>query len=667
MRPPERRVDPRLPRRVLLIGWDAADWQLATPLIDRGLMPTLAGMIERGAWGNLASMRPMLSPLLWNTIATGKRPRQHGVHGFTEPLPDGSGIRPVSSASRRCKALWNMLTHCGMRSQVVGWYASHPAEPIAGVVVSNQFEQFAFHDGQLAPLAAGCVHPAELAEELADLRVTPGEIDASAILPFVPRAAELVARGGGRLGKLQHMLAQTATIHAAATHLLARDDWDFMSVYYEGIDRFGHEFMEFHPPRMEPSDPEEFELYQHCMTGIYRFHDMLLETLLRLAPPDAAVLVLSDHGYFNDHLRPDPRAGRSGPVDWHRPFGMFAACGAGIAPGRRVYGASLLDVAPTVLHLLGLPSGYDMPGRVLAEILVAAEPSPRIETWEEIAGPCGMHAAEDRSAAAEEDALVLEQLAALGYIDPPSEDAARAVRETRAANAFHLAQSLVEAQQFAEALEELQRLDAPFRTTSAARLLEATCQLAAGDRQGVRQTLAAVEASAEEQPRLWLLLGALEFAEGDADRALELFQRVAQADVRTPGLFNKLGEVYLATDNRQLAEEAFRKALATDGESPLAFLGLARARLKAGDAAQALEYGLIAAGLVHHFPRAHFVVGKALLALGDCDGAIEALELCIRQAPRMRAAHEALAEAHRAAGNASQALACELRAQGIVG
>ena len=56
---------------------------------------------------------------------------------------------------------------------------------------------------------------------------------------------------------------------------------------------------------------------------------MMLQTLLSLAGEETAVIVMSDHGYYNDHLRPDPREGKSGPVDWHRPFGIFAAQGAG--------------------------------------------------------------------------------------------------------------------------------------------------------------------------------------------------------------------------------------------------------------------------------------------------------------------------------------------------
>ena len=71
----------------------------------------------------------------------------------------------------------------------------------------------------------------------------------------------------------------------------------------------------------------------------------------------------------------------------------------------------MLDVAPTVLHLLGLPAAYDMPGRVLAEVLEDSETAERIESWEEIAGDSGQHPSELRIDPAESHAM-LQQLVA---------------------------------------------------------------------------------------------------------------------------------------------------------------------------------------------------------------------------------------------------------------
>jgi len=42
----------RLARKVLLIGWDTADWKIINPLLDQGLMPTLEDFINHGVMGN---------------------------------------------------------------------------------------------------------------------------------------------------------------------------------------------------------------------------------------------------------------------------------------------------------------------------------------------------------------------------------------------------------------------------------------------------------------------------------------------------------------------------------------------------------------------------------------------------------------------------------------
>jgi predicted AlkP superfamily phosphohydrolase/phosphomutase len=128
-------------RRVLLVGWDAADWRVIHPLMDAGKMPVLERLVGEGTMANLATLHPVLSPMLWTSIATGKRPFKHGVLGFTEPTEDASGIRPVTSLSRKVKALWNILGQEGLRSNVVGWWPSHPAEPIRGAMVSNHYHR----------------------------------------------------------------------------------------------------------------------------------------------------------------------------------------------------------------------------------------------------------------------------------------------------------------------------------------------------------------------------------------------------------------------------------------------------------------------------------------------------------------------------------------------
>jgi hypothetical protein len=368
----------RLARKLLLVGWDAADWKVITPLLDAGELPCLERIINQGVMGNLTTLTPILSPMLWTSIATGKRANKHGIHGFVEPDPHSGRLRPVASTSRRVKALWNILSQEGLRSHAVAWFASHPAEPINGVCVSNLYHHAVAAHGQPWPLQPGTIHPLRLEETLARLRVHPGDLLGAHLLPFVPKAAQIDQDKDNRLVALAGILAECGTVHAAATWILEHEPWDFLAVYYDGIDHVGHGFMAYYPPRMEQVSEPDFELYKDVVHGMYRFHDMMLERLLELAGPETTVLLVSDHGFHCDHLRPQVPS-RFKPeirAEWHRPLGILCMAGPRIKRDELIHGASLLDITPTVLTLFGLPVGDDMEGRPLLEAFTKAVTPP---------------------------------------------------------------------------------------------------------------------------------------------------------------------------------------------------------------------------------------------------------------------------------------------------
>ena len=144
----------------------------------------------------------------------------------------------------------------------------------------------------------------------------------------------------------------------------------------------------------------------------------MLGRLIELAGPETTVIVVSDHGFKSDDRRPayiPPEA--AGPAVEHRHFGMICMRGPGIKQGETLYGASILDIAPTVLHLFGLPVGRDMDGHVLTTALESAGAVETIASWEDIAGRSGQHPDEARfdPVAANE---AIKQLIDLGYVAP---------------------------------------------------------------------------------------------------------------------------------------------------------------------------------------------------------------------------------------------------------
>jgi predicted AlkP superfamily phosphohydrolase/phosphomutase len=62
-------------QKILLVGWDVAELSVIMPLVDAGEMPHFEKLLNHGAIGKLNTMQPLFSPLLWNSVATGKPPR----------------------------------------------------------------------------------------------------------------------------------------------------------------------------------------------------------------------------------------------------------------------------------------------------------------------------------------------------------------------------------------------------------------------------------------------------------------------------------------------------------------------------------------------------------------------------------------------------------------
>ena len=646
----------RLAKKVLLIGWDAADWKLINPLLDQGHMPALEQLINRGVIGNLATLRPILSPMLWNSIATGKRPDKHGILGFIEPDPNTGSVRPVSSTSRKVKALWNICTQSGMRSHVLGWFAGHPAEPINGVSVSPSFSEPAGPLEEPWPLAPDTVHPPELADTFANFRIHPGEIGQAEILSFVPRAAEVDQEKDTRLSSLAKILAENCSIHNAATWILEKESWDFMAVYYDGIDHICHGFMNFHPPRQEGIPEKEFEIYKDVVNGIYKFHDMMLQRLLELAGPDTTVLLLSDHGFHTDHLRPRymPKAG-PGPAVGHRPMGIICMAGPHLRQDERIYGANLLDITPTVLTLLGLPVATDMDGRVLVEAFNQAPSIENIPSWEDVPGECGMHPEEKRVDPASAQ-VMLQRLVDLGYVQAPGEDQAKAVEMCLLESQFNLAQVYLDSYRPSQALVILEELRKKKPEEIRFALHLGQCYMDLGRLAEARATLESLTQRGKQPWADWLM-GLISFEEGSLEAALMHLSRAADAEPRLPDLHIRLANTYLRMRRFDEAEQAFRKAVSIDPDSPDAHLGLARLCLRNRQNQQAAEEALTAVGLQHLLPVGHFYLGIALARLHQLDRAEIAFRTALSMAPGMINAHRWLIALYRHRGTAQEKIA----------
>ena len=675
--------------KVLLVGWDAADWNVIRPLLAAGEMPNLARLMAGGVSGNLATIYPPFSPMLWTSIATGKRPGKHGIHGFIEPDPSGVGVRPISSLSRNAKAVWNILNQNDIRPLVVGWWPSHPAEPINGVMVSNFYHRAGEgpHPLKMLPDA---VYPPEWTTRLADLRVTPTELPGEVIRLFVPEYERVDQGKDKRLHSLAKIIAETLSVHAAATEALEHAEWDFAAVYYDAIDHFGHGFMRYHPPRLEWVEEESFEIYQHVVATAYRYHDAMLGRLIHLAGPGATVIVLSDHGFHSDARRPayiPPEM--AGPAVEHRHFGMICLNGPGIRQGETLYGSVVLDIAPTLLHLYGLPVGQDMDGKALVNAFQNPAPVQTIPSWEQVPGNTGQHPPDKRLdplASAE----AMKQLIALGYVAPPSDDAQTQIRECVTELKYNLARAyddenrydlslplyegllaadpgdhriaeqhiraLMRLGHFAQAREALQVFD----THCERRAPEAEAEL---ERRLAHKTDEALEQGQEPKARREahrrarlretaggyvlqraLLRFQLDMHQGHLAEAEQSFGKLemlcAAVEVGLPSLL--VAELFARRGKIVRALSWVEHALEQDRDDWQAQNLGAQLHLAAKHYNRALEMAAASLALVYHQPLLHYVMGCALIGKRDYAAAEQPLRIAIAQMPGFVRAYDLL-------------------------
>ncbi len=194
------------------------------------------------------------------------------------------------------------------------------------------------------PAVGGSYWPSKIGGELDLLRVSPEEIDTGVIAHFVPCWNDVDQSRDPRLAQLRVLLAADFSCQAAITHLMESAKWDFATVRFRAIGEICRIFR-----------GADTELYSGVLRSAFRLLDEMLGHLIKLAGPNTTVVLASSHGFSS--------TGRS----WKKPSGLFAARGTGLEKDKLVHGASVQDIAPTILATAGIPPLRGVEGRVLAE------------------------------------------------------------------------------------------------------------------------------------------------------------------------------------------------------------------------------------------------------------------------------------------------------------
>ncbi len=682
-----------LRRRVVVIGVDSFDWRIIDPLMRRGRMPNLAHLVARGTRANLKTIRPILSPVIWTSIATGVKPSRHGIVDFVVNDPATGDMVPVTSRMRQVPALWSLVSRQGLDVGVVAWWATWPAETVQGQIVTDRvafqlFEKERHDDWKSADPAKtrGKTFPPELFEQIRPLIRAPDEVTDAEVAPFLGGGkfpATLTEEERGMVDDFKSVLAAGETYHRIALRMLGAGAGGGLAMfYYQGPDEASHLFMRYRPPLLPGVDRRDMELFGLLVDRYYERQDRYIGDIVAAAGPEATLLLVSDHGFKSDANRPhdtDSRIGRGNAADWHTPVGVLLAAGPDIRTGFELGSASILDVTPTVLALFGLPAARDMDGQPLTDMLTPDFNRRHAVAWVDSYGGV-RRPGEEAIAQAAGDAELLEKLRNLGYIGEERSTAKNnrgviALDEGDVDGAIaQFEQALASGDGGAMARTNLARAWLTKGDLDKAQALAGQALAQEPDNKQALLLLGGVAVKREswdEAERLYRRilaidptftpahskLGELLRKRGRDDEALAEFHRVIEIAPLSPIEYNNIGNIYRDRGRIDKAMEAYREALRCDAQYIGACnnLGLCLQEKGRLDAAKALYDKALA--IRPENPILRNSMGTLLALRGDRDGAIAQFERAVKADPRWPIAQGNLATLLFEAGRAGEAKA----------
>lgn len=419
-------------RRIFLIGIDGAEWSYLNLLKREGRIPNMAKLIDGGVTAPLETTLPTYSPIIWTTIATGVDEKTHGVRDFVEMrvpgmsrgvqrlmkypelVPSYSGIRmlaaalektrlvdlvPITAGHRRVKALWNIFSEHDVPVGVVNYFATYPAEPVHGFLVSDRYGFNIKLGISNAATAPGQVFPPDLAQRLG----TPLDLPEGLAKPEDFFLAEVDSPVGRKAGQSEFdilRIAHETDRFAASAAVRILDDYqvEFLALYMWGIDYNCHLLLKRFPS---------------VIPKYYEYIDYLVGQVIARADEKTTIVMVSDHGWG---WRPDEKFSH-----FHGPPGILVMHGNGLrSPGELSTTPHIRDIAPTILALAGFPAPRDMQGTVITEVLsedmrerIAGRVVPTYGAYR----PPVLKDMLGDEATREGDAQAIERLRGLGYIE----------------------------------------------------------------------------------------------------------------------------------------------------------------------------------------------------------------------------------------------------------
>ena len=264
MAAPQRRKT----NRACVIGLDGVPYGMVVELARRGVMSTMARLMDIGRIHRMKASLPEISSVSWTDFMTGTNSGTHGIFGFTDFKPKSYAVRYPNFLDVKAPTIWERLGAKGKKSVVINQPSTYPARRIEGVLIS----------GFVALELAKAVWPMSYRAVLEQMGY---QIDVDI----------LKCRESPEV--LWQELAKTMAGGQKALNFFWEEGWDYFEYVVTGTDRLHHFLWRAYEDPSHPSHQSFLDFYRQ----IDRLIGKIVAAYHKLTGTYAGFYIMSDHGF----------------------------------------------------------------------------------------------------------------------------------------------------------------------------------------------------------------------------------------------------------------------------------------------------------------------------------------------------------------------------------
>jgi len=254
--------------RACVIGLDGVPYGMVVDLARRGVMSTMARLMDLGKLHQMKASLPEISAVSWTNFMTGTNSGTHGIFGFTDFKPHSYEIRFPNFLDVKAPTLWDKLGAKGKKSIVINQPSTYPARKIEGTLIS----------GFIAVELAKAVWPMTYRAALEQMGY---QIDIDTVK----------ARESPEV--LWQELTKTMAGRQKALNFFWEEPWDYFEFVVTGTDRLHHFLWKAYEDPAHPSHQSFLDYYRH----IDRLIGKIVASYHKLTSTYDGFYILSDHGF----------------------------------------------------------------------------------------------------------------------------------------------------------------------------------------------------------------------------------------------------------------------------------------------------------------------------------------------------------------------------------